>query len=681
MNADAPKQADAPPKLRFRPDIEGLRAVAIVIALFCHGGLALATGGYVGVDMFFVISGFLITSLLVLEIERTGTLSLARFYAHRAKRLLPLAAVVLVAVVVLSQLLFSPARNDVVGGDVLSAAVYVVNWDFASQSLDYFAPGHRNSPVMHFWSLSIEEQYYIVWPAALLVVTLVFRRFGASVRTGAFAAIAVVGIASFAYSVVYTADAPEAAYFSTFTRVWELGLGGALALAPLPRWSRRMGALLAAAGLAAIAIATVSYSYRTAFPGAAALLPTLGTAALIAAGTAAQPSAITRLLGTGPFRYVGRISYAWYLWHWPMLAFAAAAYGPLTTAQGVVIAFGSGIPAVISHHLIEWPLRRASTLKVRPRRALALGGASMAAAVGAAAVLVLAQPTLPTLSASEVRGATAIEEQPQPQKSVGAIRPDPVHAGDDRSAMQDDGCLVKLEDTESGGCVYGNPDSKTTVVLFGDSLAMQYFPALEALAERHDWRLVGLTKAGCSPAAIPVFNHRLEREYRECEVWRERTLRRVEQEEQPQLIVVSGRVTTPPMRGGEQLEGREAAEVTQEGYVETLERLRDTGAKLAVIKDLPASPRNVPDCVSDNTNRLAACTFEPDVAHGDRSADKLAADRVRGTLVVEPSRVVCPQGICRSVIGDALVFRDYDHLTPTFARTLAPFFERRLPGL
>jgi SGNH domain (fused to AT3 domains) len=283
------------------------------------------------------------------------------------------------------------------------------------------------------------------------------------------------------------------------------------------------------------------------------------------------------------------------------------------------------------------------------------------------------------LAAPEPEGAAALAEQPAPQRRAIDLHPNPAHPERDRSAMQDEGCLTKLEQTESRPCVYGDPGSETTVVLFGDSLAVQYFPALELLAKAHGWRLVGLTKAGCPPIAAAVHNHRLEREYRECAVWREHALRRIEREERPELVLVGGRLSTPAMRDGRRLPPNAGRPVLERGYVEVLERLRATGARVAVIKNLPRSPHNIPDCVARSLDRLDECAFAL-TAGNVEAFDRDAAARA-GVRLIDLTRVVCPDGLCRAVIGDAIVFRDYDHMRPTFVRTLAPRFERRLPGI
>jgi hypothetical protein len=363
-----------------------------------------------------------------------------------------------------------------------------------------------------------------------------------------------------------------------------------------------------------------------------------------------------------------------------MLVFAASAWGPPTPTQRLAAVGFSVVPSILSHHLIEQPLRQAQSLRLRPRWGLALGVACSAIAVAAAAGLIASEERVPTLAPEQVRGARALPEQSEPQRTAAALRPDPVHPGDDRSRMQDDGCLTKLEDTVSRPCVYGDPASKTTVVLFGDSLAMQYFPAIDELARRHHWRLVGLTKAGCPPVEVGVYNQRLEREYRECAAWREGTLERIERVERPALTIVTGRMSTPAMRDGVLLSPEAGRVAMERGYVSILERLRASGTRVVAIKDLPRSPRNVPDCVSGSLDDIDRCAFRRTRSNSDEF-DARAARLVRGVRLVDMTPYVCPRGLCRAVIGDAITFRDYDHLTPTFARTLAPMLDRALPSL
>ncbi|MGH2939505.1 MAG: acyltransferase family protein [Solirubrobacterales bacterium] len=670
---------------RFRPDIEGLRAIAIVAVLLAHAGVPFLAGGYVGVDVFFVISGFLITGLLVRELEGTGTISLRGFYARRAKRLLPLSAVLLAAVGVLSMILLSPLRNTEVAGDIIASALYVANWHFAAQSVDYFAQGLEPSPVLHLWSLAIEEQFYVVWPGLMLAVTWFWRRRGHSVRPALWVAVAAIFVGSLIYGIVLTDDKPAFAYFSTFARAWELGLGAALALIGTMKLPRLGAAALGWAGVAAIVYASFVFTGETAFPGTAALIPTLGAAALILSGTAlaATEGGVTGLksgagwvLSLAPVRYVGRISYSWYLWHWPFIIFAAAIWGPrLSVAAGLLAVAASWVPTQLTHMLIEDPVRRAPALRRLPNRAIALGLACMAVAVGVGIGLRDSQPTVRLAKIGDVPGAAALVDQPVPQETATALRPNPLKARADRGSSYYEGCMVGIEGTNSNKCLYGNPTGGRTLILFGDSHAMQYFPAVEELAEIHGWRLLVLTKAECPPEEVEVKSMVEDREYSQCDDWREETLKRIEKGGKSVTVVMSGDTAyTPYGPDGEELSGNEAAEAMEAGYLRTLRRIEAAGPHTVVIRDNPTSSQDVPSCVSEDIQHLGRCAF-PRLREWDREYDVRAAKASPETNLVDFIGDICPGEVCRAVIGNALVYRDKDHLTATFARTLEPMLE------
>src|SRR4051794_4960018 len=537
------------PQNGFRPDIEGLRAVAIGAVLLCHAGLSFAAGGYVGVDVFFVISRFLITRLLLGEGSRTGSVSLPRFYARRVKRLLPLSAVLLATVAVLSLILFSPVRAGEVAGDIVSCATYTANWHFAAQSVDYFAQDAEPSPVQHLWSLAIEEQFYLVWPALLLAITWVWRRRGTSARPVLCVALGAILVVSFVFNLRYVSDQPAAAYFSTFGRAWELALGAALAVLGDLRLRRAPALAIGWLGIGAIAYATFAFGPETPFPGTAALVPTLGAAALILAGASWQAQGrwgSAALLSLPPFRYVGRISYAWYLWHWPALIFAAAIWGTLSPLAGLAVIAASWLPTAITHGLVEEPFRRSKRLVAFPRRALVLGAGCTAIAIGAALLLVDLQPTLKTAPRSDVRGALALKAGAVPQPRAEAVRPNPLKAWSDRGQLFADGCLVGIAGTTPAHCRYGDPNGKRTLILFGDPHAMQYFPPLLKVAKKNHWRLIALTKAECTPAEVEGRSMIEAREYCQCDVWRAKGLGGVAEPAKTTTVVLPGDTAYTP---------------------------------------------------------------------------------------------------------------------------------------
>jgi peptidoglycan/LPS O-acetylase OafA/YrhL len=677
-----------PSKEGFRPDVEGLRAVAVGAVLLYHGGMPFAPGGYVGVDVFFVISGFLITGLLLRELEKTGTVSLARFYSRRAKRLLPLSVVVLGAVVLVVGMWpqFDPVRMDEVSLGVVASGLYVMNWLLAARATDYFAAGLEASPVQHFWTLAVEEQFYLIWPALLLGVAWWCRRASLGLRPVLATAFSAVAISSLAYSVYSTELQAGAAYFSTLTRGWELALGGMLALVPASRLGRQPGWVafaLAWAGLGAIAFATVRFNDGTLFPGYAALVPTLGTAAIIAAGfgstaTTAWPA---RLLTLGPVRHVGRISYSWYLWHWPPLVFAAAIWGRLSPVEGLGVLAASYVPAVLTNRCIEKPFLHSESLTRYPRKALALGGACTVSSVALGMGLFVLTPSVPEAPETQVAGAGALRGGDSLHKSAKAVHPTPREAETkvNRPLMYADGCHLNPPETEVPECVYGNPSSKTTVVLFGDSHAMQWFPALNELARERDWRLVGLTKAACPPAEVYIYNASLRRVYRECAEWREQTLERIVQEENPSLIVTSSLPTYRPREEGKRLPRDTSDEAMVKGYASTLKKLRSTGARVALIEDVPHPNKNVPECVSRSLDHLRRCASPRSEALDYPKVNTRVAKEVEGVSLIDPTPVLCLENTCPAVIGDVLVYRNGAHLTATYVRTLTPWFGKHLP--
>ncbi len=664
--------------------MEGLRAVAVVAVLLYHVGVPFAGGGYVGVDVFFVISGFLITGLLLRELEKTGTVSLARFYSRRAKRLLPLTVVVLAFVVALSWLLFDPVRMEEVSLGIVAAGLYFMNWLLVARAADYFAAGLEASPVQHFWTLAVEEQFYLVWPVLILTAAWWSRRAGRGFRPVLAVAFAAVVVSSLAYSVYSTQAHAGAAYFSTLTRGWELALGGMLALVPASRFGllpRAAAGAMAAAGLAAIAFAALRFDDDTLFPGYAALVPTLGTAAIIAAGFATTPTGPSRMLALGPVRHVGRISYSWYLWHWPPLVFAAAIWGDLSPLEGVAVLAASYVPALLTNRLVERPFLHSETLTRFPRKALALGGACTAFSVALGLLLLALTPAIPEAPEGQVAGAAALRGDYSLQESAKAVHPTPREAEkkENRPQMYSDGCHLDLEETRSPECVYGNPSSDTTVVLLGDSHAMQWFPALKELAKERGWRLLGFSKSACPPAKVRVYSTGLRREYRECDEWRERTLGRIVREEDPSLVVTSMLNRYRAREDGRGLDRDASNRAVVEGYASTLTKLRDTGASVAVIEDVPRPDKDVPECVSQSLDRLRDCAFPRDKALGGFRVNVRAAEEVEGVSLVDPTPMVCPAETCPAVIGDVLVYRNGAHLTRTYVRSLTPWLGEQLP--
>ena len=694
------RRVETDTKSTFRGDLEGLRAVAVILVLLYHAQIPGFTGGYVGVDVFFVLSGFLITGILLRERQSSGRISLPGFYARRARRILPAAALVLLATVVASALLMPSLTVPDTTRDAAAAALYVSNIRFGIQATDYLAALQAPSPVLHYWSLSVEEQFYVFWPA---IVILVCGRGGSIGRRIGIAALA-ISLVSVALSVWLTDVNAPWAFFSLPTRAWELGIGAILAVSGsrLVRIPGRAAAALGWLGLAAVALSGVILNDATPYPGTAALLPTLGAALVIAGGFRPSGISVGRLLGTAVPRYIGRISYSLYLWHWPLLVIPAAAAGVVLDLPDRLALLGAAfVLSAMSQRFVEEPIRRGRIVGTRPSRNLAMAGAlTLTVAICATGVGIAAAGPPPLaispaaassdevtanriidLALAATSGGTSPASLP---KSVGgpvpqALVPAIVDARDLEPRPYRDGCHLDATATVSPPCFYGDQLSSHTLVLFGDSHAVSWWPALDHLALQTGWRLASYTKSGCSPVDAPQWNFTLKREYTECQAWRENTNSRIASLH-PDLVIVSGaRMSFGPLAVAGNSDA-EAMSAYRSGLTRTLERLAQLAGHVVLIGLTPTSTYDVPVCLSAH-NDMLACSTPVGLAFSETwdLATKGAAGDADVTYV-DPTYWLCPSAPCLPVIGNFLVYRDSDHMTLPFAEALADRLAKALPG-
>jgi len=633
-------------------------------------------GGFVGVDVFFVISGFLITGLILREVAATGRLSLTTFYARRAKRLLPATVLVLVSTAVLTWLFLPITQRDVFGGDIAAASVYVVNWVLAGRSVDYLAEGIVASPVQHFWSLAVEEQFYIIWPLVILVIIGVARRNQVSMRLALGIGLAAVAIPSFAWSVHLTGVAPDKAYFVTTTRLWELGIGAALALAlPLAeRLSRRTSMGAGALGLALILSAAIYIDGSAPWPGWYATIPVVGSALVILAGSNGVATPISQFLSTRPMVWVGGISYSLYLWHWPLVVTAGAHFGGLSLTQGLLVSAGSVLPAWLSHRYIENPVRRSTVLARSTSKSLALGAGCMTLGLVAGLVLIGPPATPPREgaltpigdSALTIRGGTTPWDT---AREVPPFSPQPEEATKDVPAVYDDGCQV--DDTSSTSCTYGDLDATETVVLVGDSMATQWQPALDKIGSRHGFRVVTYLKSSCAFAEGMTL--RRGEPFEACAAWNDRVMNEI-------LALAPRAVVTTNVVDKALEDPTDPSSATPQALASALastwQELRDNGSEVIVITKNPEPPEEIYECVARHLADIAACTFPANETTA--TVQREAAGRVPGVKVISMTDRICPGNECPAVIGGALIYRQGAHLTKTWVDSSTPVFENRL---
>ena len=679
----AEQSAGAPARTRgFRGDVQGLRALAVLLVILYHARVLGISAGYVGVDVFFVISGFLITTQLLGEHARTDRISFVGFYARRIRRLLPAALLVVVATLVVARLFEPPLRVRETVVHAWFTVFYGINYRLAAEGVDYQNAYAPPSPLQHYWSLAVEEQFYLLWPLVVVAALRAARRTGRPVLP---AVVAAATAASLLASVVLTTTDPTLSYFALHTRAWELGAGALVALGAgrLARMDRRAAVAAAWVGFAAIAVAAVAYSDATAFPGTAALLPVGGAALVIASGCGGQLPSITRLVGGRAVQGVGTLSYGWYLWHWPVLLLY-----PLVLDRGgyrwqvdLAACGGALVLAWLTHRLVEQPTQASSW--GRPTW-LAAGAGTSAATAGIAA-LVLA--TLPLgVGAGPAAALAAPTDARQVQQAIAAsvgtrlapsnLTPDVWHAPADRPTTGEDPgrCMATFPAVDQGPCVYGDPGGARTVVLFGDSHMNQWQPAFDVAGREQGWKVVSWTKSACPLPDRPVrVDGAPGRPYVECDRWRPLTLDRV-LDLRPDLVVVSQ---------SDEISQRDSTpQQYADGSVATVDRLRDAGLDVVYLLDNPHPETDVPACLSENLDDVAACAVPADGSNAPQRRDALreALDDA-GVSTVDPQPWLCTGQVCPAVVGNVLVYRDDNHVSATYSRWLAPVVGQVLEDL
>lgn len=697
------------PGAAFRGDIEGMRAVAVLAVVLFHAGVPGIGGGFAGVDVFFVISGFLITGMLYREAAADGTVGLVRFYGARARRLLPAAGVVLVATAIGAAVLLPPLQARQALGDGIAGALYAGNYRFAMQGTDYLAADAPPSPFQHFWSLGVEEQFYLIWPALVITTTwLVRRRRGGSATALPYLSVLVVVAAlSFAIALTWTRTMPPWAFFALPARAWELAAGGMVALSAV-LWSRLPKSAATCAGWAGaglIVVACVRLDEKTPYPGIAALLPVIGAVLVIGSGCVAPRFGVGRVLAVSEMQAVGRLSYSWYLWHWPVLVLAPHALGRplgLVGALGAV-AMAGGL-AVLTQRLIENPVRFAARLRGSGRLSLACGGVSTALAIGVAAALLvlvpppvghgtaargltLTTPAAPAASTADPYDAAIEQLTAQTQAAVAAsaelrdvpsnLTPALSNARGDRAEVFDNGCFRSWTDVGQGECASGDPASATTVALVGDSHAAMWQPAFEDIAVARHWRLETMAKVTCPLLDLPITSPYLGRTYTECEQWREQIMARL-RHERPRLVVV----------GMSRRYGGDFGFATYDpAWIDSVRRLaaqlHELGSAVLVLGGVPDPHATVPACVAEHIDDASACAPARAVAVDDAGiAAERAAATAGGGQYADLTSLFCTAARCPVIVGNTLVYRDDNHITSGYATALAPvvgaFAERAL---
>ena len=686
--------------MKRRTDIEGLRAIAVLAVLLFHAGVPGIGGGYVGVDVFFVVSGFLITSLLVAEKADTGKVSLGAFYARRARRILPVSALVAVATLCASWIWLEPLRLRSLSRDVLAVALFSSNFVFAHRGADYLQSALPPSPLQHYWSLAVEEQFYVVWPALVMLVCIgIGTRTMRNVRLRVGITAGVAAVASFIGCMALMNSSQPWAFFSPHTRAFELAIGALAAVIPhgVSKAAIQMNAALAWCGLAGIIATIVLFSETTTFPGPWALAPVMATAFLLRGGNATSwaPEVLLRL---SPLQWLGSRSYSAYLWHWPVLIIAAAALDKkLSVFEGLVCLMMSLGLSEFSYRFVENPVRR--NHNISGIRALVLAVSLIAVVSGSAVLAQNNQPALdsgvaataPTLVAATTTidpniSTTTVPVEPElpgPGTPIDAIvqamaatglpsniTPSIQGAISDMPTIYSNNCHAGFSTTRPKNCVYGDAASSTVIGLYGDSHAAEWFPAFEKIAIKRHWKLISYTKRGCPPADIPTYSKVLGKVYKECAPWRENVLKQMVTDGVQVVFVAHfdrllSASTRVPMW---QKEWRAALQ-------STIDALTATGITPVLMEDTPYPGQDVPTCLSRHYTNVQLCNPIISSAYRDDMHQMLQDFDAAKVHVLWTRQWFCTDAGCPTVVGNILVYRDDNHMTVTFASFIAPLLD------
>jgi peptidoglycan/LPS O-acetylase OafA/YrhL len=608
------------------PQIQALRAFAAALVVIYHAGIT--SGGYIGVDIFYVISGFLITGLLLRELEKSGTLALKAFYLRRVKRLLPTSFFVLAVTGITAWYLYPATMRADLGRDIAAAGIYISNYLFAFWQMDYQNLGAVPPVVIHYWSLAVEEQFYLFWPFIILAL---FKTGG---RRRVAQGITVITVMSFLFSLYQTSVEPIWAFYSLPTRAWELGVGALLLFIPT---RIRFSPNYLWIALALLIYGTFAFRDSTPFPGTAALVPVIATAIAIAAVNS-WPRPLNLVGKHRLTQWLGEISYPLYLWHWPLLVIPSVYLGRnLNIFERSLCVIATLICADLTHRFIEEPLRHA---KLSPTQIVRSGLVATAISLSLGVAISTSHSNTITLRDGTTFSLNEIKKKP---------------------AVYDDGCHVNNGETKSPDCTYGVLGADKKIVLFGDSHAAQWFPTLEKIAKQRGFELISLTKSACPGPAVRKVD---TGEYRneDCFAWREYAFKRIASL-QPDAVIVSGfqHFEVPSQYSSRKSWWRE-------GQRKTFTSLSGKSPHIIYIGDTPHPNRDIPSCIANGN--LKKCD-------GSEPSEAIFTP---GYQRINPTQWLC-KGHCPAIVDGVVAYRDASHLSVAMARALSPQLEEALISL
>ena len=601
--------------------IQALRAVAATLVVLFHAKLA--PGGFIGVDIFYVISGYLITGIIVKEITLSGAFNYRNFFLRRAKRLLPASISVLVLTALAAWFFLPPTIRSSLGQDIFAASIYISNYLFAWWQNDYQNLNATPSPVIHYWSLAVEEQFYLLWPLIIFTLWKMGR------QRLVFRGVLAITTASFLFSIYLTNAAPIWAFYSLPTRAWELGIGALLLFIPKEVLEKNSVTRTLIVWLSTISLlyGVIRFSDSTPFPGTAALYPTLATALLIAL-IRAWPPILNDFSRMRFVQWLGEISYPFYLWHWPLLVIPSTRFGrPLTLVERLLLIALTALAADLTHRFIEKPF---SLKKLSNRQTT-----NFAAAATLSGVIVASAILLTTKDEISLPNGRSI--------SIAAIMQKP--------KIYDDECHANYGDKTSGECLYGDKTSDRKIVLYGDSHAAQWFPALEKIANDEGIALISLTKSACPAVEVTRIESGAFKNS-DCNAWRKNAIARIK-ELKPEAVLMSSfqHFEYPKSYSSRDLWWFEGQRTLYRSLV-------GSSPKLIYISDTPKPQRDIPSCLA---------TAKADECDGSERSDPRVAG---GFIALDPTPFLCEDS-CPAIVDGVVAYRDASHISVDMSAALS----------
>ena len=662
-------------KLYYRADVDGLRAIAVIGVLLFHAEIPSLSGGFTGVDIFFVISGYLISSILILELENKGHVNYIDFWARRTKRLLPSALLVIILTLISAYYILSNVQFYYAIRDSVWASTYLINWTKLSSAVQYFDDGGQHGPFLHYWSLAVEEQFYLILIAIFfLAIQLKKIPFFNNNSTSSIVILFIftIAIISFILNIYSISIAQPISFFGTHARVWELALGVAVGVIERKNISPsiKTRSYLSWLGIALIVGSYFILSSDTKYPGYFALIPTIGAVAFLLAGINQknQPLPIPlKLFSTNIPVSIGKLSYSLYLWHWSVFVLWRNHFGLWTYLDITFSLVITWVLAWISFNTVENPIRYSKYLT--NNYGYSLIGASILTLIFVLSALQL-NKNVSSKNLIVLSGGNAFqsEEIRTDYPLIYKVRPR---------------CHLSQKAVRHPECMYGSSEKNKTIFLFGDSHAAQWFPAVHGMTERNNFTLYSRTKSSCSPLLIQHWNINWKREYSECSEWRDTVLNEII-EVKPDYVFLAVYSKHEVLDSNKQLLiGEERLEALLQAEKRTIEKIRESGASVILIEDTPLQTADPLDCLVENPKNDTIC--KTPLIEALKNTFPLSIDsnpNIEGVYLLDMNSNFCYEdGMCYVTDGEFIYTRDKDHISKQYAIHLSSDFEKRFFGI